>query len=161
MEPKKIAPFFWIFFIFLIQNALNFIVPQKSPVLLLAAVLFYALSEGPRFGFFLGAYTGMLLEIFGVGRIGGEMLVFSLMGFIFGQSSVTFFRESFFSQLVLPVLAFYFTVLLRFLLLRISGGITGEFSLIRESFLSWEIVAVMAVSPAIFFFLKKISYSRR
>lgn len=158
MNSKKIFPFFWIFFIFLLQNAVTFLFPQKAPTLLLITVLFYALSEGPWFGALLGAFAGLLLEVFGLGRMGGEILVLSFAGFLFGQSAGTFFRESIFAQILLPVLAFYLTTFLRFVLFAVSAGEGVSFSVLRESCLSWDILGVLVVSPLIFFFLKKVSY---
>src|SRR4051812_32039529 len=119
MDPKKIAPFFWMFVLFLVQNATSSLFPQKTPILLLTALLFYALSEGPEFGALLGAYAGLLLEIFGQGAMGGEVVVLAATGFVFGKCAGAFFRESIFAQFLFPVLAFYFAAFLRLFLYQV------------------------------------------
>ncbi len=159
MDPKKIAPFFWIFILFLLQNALGNAFELKAPILLLAGLLFYALSEGPFFGAILGAYAGLLLEIFGLGRMGAEILVFSAAGLVFGQTARTFFRESLLSQFLFPVLAFYFVVISRFIIDQASSGAGFDISLAGAALLPYDVAMVFASTPVIFFVLRKVSYT--
>ena len=156
MNPRKIFPFVWVSVVFLVQNALNFAFPQRTPALLLCAVLFYAFSEGPVFGMLLGAYAGLLLEIFGTGRFGYEILVFAATGFLFGRGTKTFFRESFFLSFLVPVLAFYFMTVLRLLIFHLSSG--EGFPSADELWFPWETLTVFAVCPVVFFFLKKVGH---
>ena len=159
MNSKKIIPFFLIFCLFLLQNAIALLFPQKTPTLLLIAVLFYALSEGPLFGALLGAFAGALLEIFGQGRMGSDTVVLAAAGFIFGHSARTFFRESLLAQFFFPVLAFYFVALSRLVLYQISSGGGFDLSFIRAVLLPWDVAVVFASAPVIFFCLRKVSYS--
>ncbi len=159
MNSKKIIPFFWVFVLFLAQNALGAAFPQKTPVFLLVAVLFYALSEGPLFGAALGAFAGLLLEIFGHGRMGAEMLVFSAAGLIFGQTARTFFRESLLSQFLFPVLAFYFVVVSRFAIDQAVSGAGFDLSTAAAVLMPYDVAMVFASAPVVFFFLRKVSYA--
>ncbi len=158
MNPKKIFPFFWVLVLFMAQNAVGSFFPQKTPILLICGVLFFAFSEGPLFGALLGLYAGLLLEVFGVGRMGSEMVVFAATGFIFGRGTKTFFRESFFITFLMPLLAFYFFVFFRFLIFYFSQGDGRDFGIYRESLLPWDILSMLAACPVIFFFLKKVSH---
>lgn len=158
MDPKKIIPFFLIFLLFLLQNAAGFIFPQKTPVFLLCGVLFYAFSEGPGFGALLGVFAGLLLEVFATGRPGGEMAVFALTGFIFGRGTRIFFGESLFMRFLMPLLAFYFSLLLRFLIFYVSSGEAQAFGSFYGRSLLWDTLGMLAVCPVIFFFLKKVGH---
>ena len=148
-----------IFCLFLLQNAIMLVFPQKTPTLLLIAVLFYALSEGPLFGALLGAFAGALLEVFGQGRMGCDLLIFSVTGFIFGRTAGTFFRESLLSQFFFPVLAFYFVSFSRLVLYQISSGGGFDLSFFHAALLPWDAAVVFASAPVIFFALRKVSYS--
>ena len=158
MDPKKIIPFFLIFFLFLLQNSVGLIFPQKTPVLLLCGVLFYAFSEGPWFGALLGAYAGLLLEVFTTGRLGSEMMVLAATGFIFGRGTRIFFGESLFMRFLMPLLAFYFSVFFRFLLFYAFSGEGQAFGIFRNHLLLWDTLGLLVACPVVFSFLKKVSY---
>ena len=156
MDSKKVFPFFWVFVFFLLQNAAGFFIIQRTPVLLLLAILYYALSEGAGYGALLGAFAGLLLEVFGQGRLGCEVLVFSAAGYLFGKSGSAFFRESLFSQFLFPLIAFYFMALSRLLLYQFFSG-SFDFSLVKATFMPYDALVVLASAPVLFFFLRKVS----
>lgn len=156
MDPKKIFPFFWVFFFFLLQNTIGFFIPQRTPALLLLAILYYALSEGAGYGALLGAFAGLLLEIFGQGKMGAEVAVFAAAGWFFGRGGSAFFRESLFSQFLFPLLAFYFVALTRLAIYQIAAG-EFDASLLGATFMPYDALVVLASAPVLFFFLRKVS----
>ncbi len=157
MDSKKIIPFFWIFVLFLLQNAVGLFIPQRTPALLLLAILFYALSEGPVVGALLGIFAGVLLEIFGQGRMGCEILVLASTGFIFGKGGSAFFRESVFSQFLFPVLAFHFMVFLRLAIYQVFSSDPFDLSLLGAALLPYDVLIIFTAAPVLFFFLRKVS----
>ena len=157
MNPRKILPFFWIFILYLMQNASGIFFPQKTPILLISAVLFYAFAEGPWMGALAGAFAGLLLEIFGTGRFGAELIVLATAGFVFGRITRTFFRESVFMRFFVPVTAFYFVILFRALIFYIALGEGRDFSILDQCCPPRETLWVIIVYPLVFYFLKRVT----
>lgn len=161
MNKTRLAAFFWIFLLFLLQNAIGLAFPDILPALVIIGVVFFALAEGPGFGFILGCYAGIFFEIFGVGRIGFEILFFSLLGFVSGSSAATIFRDGWFAKIVFPAVAVYIASFFHLAIAKIGAEeAIGPFLLI-ESF-SWPVLFwTVALSPPLFFLLRKISLPAR
>jgi len=157
MSKGRFFFFLWIFFLFLLQNSVNYIFPGNTPPFLLMGVIFYALQEGPLFGMALGACAGMLLEVFTTGALGYQMAVFASCGGLSGFIASKIFRESILVQVFLPSTMLYFMTLFNFLIFKAqTGGIEGIFAL-SAAFRPWELLATALVSPAVFSFLRKVS----
>ena len=70
MNKTRFLAFFWIFILFLAQNAAHVLFSGEFFPLVLVAVIYYALLEGVSFGFLAGCFAGFLLDLFGIGQIG-------------------------------------------------------------------------------------------
>ncbi len=151
---------FWIFALFLAQNALQYLLADLAPPLVLPAVLFYALSRGASFGLGTGVFAGLLFEVFGVGKLGVHVGLFALIGYTAGALSSKIFRESFVAQIILPVLCHYAAAAAGLTLARVSAGEpVGVFAL-AEAFLPVQLAITAAASPPVFAFLKRVSRMR-
>lgn len=156
------SAFAWLFLLLLLQNLLHFIFPQIPFPFLLIGLIFYALSEGPFFGLILGCYAGFFLDLFGLGRIGPQIMLFGALGMFAGWSASTLFRDSWPTQVLFPAAA---NLVLLFLdrLIRQStfseeGMTTGFF----PGWAEWQSVALAALlSPFIFRFLGSVSFASR
>jgi len=71
---------------------------------MLAAVVFYGLSRGPRFGFAVGVWAGLLLECLAAGRFGIQVTLWGAAGFISGLLSSKIFPDSWPVLALLPAL---------------------------------------------------------
>lgn len=143
MSGKRLNAFFWVFALFLLQNALNGLFPGKTPPLLAVGVVFFALTEGPSFGLALGCFGGMFLELFAVGRLGSEIAAMGSLGLLSGFASTKLFRDSLLTQLLLPASALAAVSFAR-------AAVTG-----RPASTPWDLAWAAAVSPFLFAFLKK------
>ncbi len=156
---RRWTAFLWVLVFFLIQNAVMTLLPFRLPPLLLIVVLFYALYEGPLFGAVLGCAAGFLMDLYGVGRMGPQMMLYAACGVFAGYSASKFFRDSFVSQVVLPAFAVYFVT---FCNLAAAQGATGEsldgLRLAIEAFVPKTVILTAAVSPLFFMLLKRISF---
>lgn len=150
--------FFWLFVLFLIQNGLNYIFLQNTPPLLLIGVVYYALTGGPFFGFIVGCYAGIFLELFAIGHLGYQMGVMGFIGGMTGFLSSRIFPDSLFSELTLPALANYSAALLNLLIAKsFFHEETGGLGAFAEAF-SWTQLFITAVfSPLVFHWLKRTS----
>ncbi len=150
-------PFVWTFIFFLIQNSFNALIAQKAPIFLLAVVLFFSFREGAWRGAMVGVFAGLLLEVFGQGRLGSEMLVLGLMGFIFGWGTKTFFQESPILYFLVPLLAFYFVTYLRLFLFYFASQELAFFGRVAlDFFWTWDAVGMAVLSPLIFSGLRRV-----
>ncbi|MBI3252090.1 MAG: hypothetical protein HYZ52_02065 [Candidatus Omnitrophica bacterium] len=148
---RGVLAFAVIFFLFLIQNAAGFIFFGQDLPLVLLGVLFYALSRGPVFGLALGGAAGGLLEVFGVGRIGYESAIFGGIGFLAGLAAQKVFRDSLWTQILLPVIALYLVTFFNL------GNHAFGLSLVREAFLPRDLLITAILSPFVFQILKRFS----
>ena len=161
MNKPRLAAFFWIFALFLLQNGIGLAFPGVLPALVITGVLFFALLEGPAFGFVLGCYAGIFFEIFGVGRMGFEILFFGLLGLAAGSGASAIFRDGWFAKFVFPVVAVYAASFFHLFTAKIGADEAAGPWLILESF-SWPVLFwTAASSPAVFFFLRKVSKPAR
>ncbi len=69
---------------------------------MLAAVVFYGLSRGPRFGFAAGVWAGLLIESLAAGRFGIQVTLWGAAGLISGLLSTKIFPDSWPAQALLP-----------------------------------------------------------
>lgn len=106
MNSRRASAFFWIFFLFLVQNGAQTLFQRNAPPFVWIGVVFYALSEGPPFGFFIGCYAGFLLEIFAVGKMGTQIMTLGAVGAVSGIASSKIFGDSLATQLLLPAAAY-------------------------------------------------------
>ena len=152
----------WIFLLFLLQNVFYFIAPRQAPSLLLIGVIFYALSEGPFFGLMLGLYAGFFVELFWIGRMGYPIVIFGLLGLLAGYASSKIFRESLFTQILLPTVGYYLMTLLSLVVYQRVLQEEGTFlSLLQNAFLWPNLIWTALLSPFIFSFLKKFSFIKQ
>ena len=159
MNRTRFLGFIWIFLLFVIQNGFDFMFSHSLPPLLVTGVIFYALVEGPLFGLVIGAYAGFFLDLFGVGRIGNEMILFAVLGVLSGLAASKLFRESLLTQILLPVLGNYYAALMNLVLFKIKiqerwfdAGLFGE------AFVPWHLLLTAVLSPLIFSLLKNASF---
>jgi len=157
MSKGRFFAFVWTFFLFLLQNAVTYVFPDKTPPFLLMGVIYYALQEGPLFGMALGAFAGVFLEVFTAGALGYQMVIFASCGGLSGFIASKIFRESILVQVFLPSVMLYFLTLFNLLIFKAqTGGIEGFFAL-SGAFRPWELLAAALVSPIAFSFLRKVS----
>lgn len=90
--------------VFFAQTALQFFLPFDAP-LLLAAVLFYALSEGAFFGLWIGCAAGALANLLQMGSLGASMASYGLIGWGSGALSTKIFPDGAASKTLLPIVA--------------------------------------------------------
>jgi cell shape-determining protein MreD len=148
VSSKRLKAFFWVFALFLVQNALNGFLPGKTPPLLAVGVVFFALTEGPSFGLAIGCFAGVFLELFAVGKLGAEIAAMGSLGALCGFASTKLFRDSLLTQLLLPASAL---ALLSFA----RAAVTGQ-----PASSAWDLAWAAAVSPFLFAFLKKAAGGR-
>ena len=150
-----------LFFLFLVQNFFSFILPIRVPAFLLVGVIFYALFEGPWFGFFLGLLSGLLLELFGIGKMGCLILSFGFVGSLSGFLASKIFRDSWLTQILSPIFFAYVLNILNLLMDRIYFG-EGPVGLaiLKDAFSFFDFLFLAVLSPVLFFVLKRISYKK-
>ncbi len=161
MSSARVWAFIWVFIFFLIHNTLLFVFPLPVPSLVLITVIFYGLYEGPLFGLALGIAAGFLLDLFGAGRMGAEMMLYGAIGWLCGNTAKNIFRESTLTQFFLAAFGAYFLILGNTLIFK--GGFdreTAGFHLIREAFLPIPIFATAVASPYFFRYFRKVSFVR-
>jgi len=152
--------FVWIFFLLLLQNALHFVFPREIFPFLLVGVIFYGLSEGPRFGFVSGCTAGFLLDLLGVGRIGPQLLLYGWVGMVSGWSASTLFPDSLWTQLFLPVISNVFVLVLSRLIYQDFSWQEGGVVVVLGSAAEWRsLLLTLVVSPLLFRFLKFVSFA--
>lgn len=145
-------------FLFFAQNAFQYVWPAAVCPLLLVGVIFYALTEGPLFGAVIGCFAGFLLDTLGVGKLGGSMTLYSLVGICTGYSSTKIFYDSFFTQILLPVFFQYAVCLAHLFFARnIPQGEGAGWRILSDAFWVSQPWFTVAASLAVFSFLKKVS----
>ena len=157
MTSRRTFSFFWVLILFLVQELFGFVFPYWTPPLMLIGVIFYALTEGPVFGAVIGCFAGFLLDILGVGKLGGSMAILSSVGALTGFSASKIFYDGFLAQLLLPVLGNYFLCFFSLLFYQnLPNAEAPSFGLFRESLILSQPLLTALVSPAAFSFLKKV-----
>lgn len=153
--------FVWVVFIFLSQNILRFLIPEAAAsALLITTVIFYALAEGPGFGFLIGIFAGIFFEIFSIGKLGFSIPLLGFIGWVSGLSAKTVFRDSLFSEILLPLAGVYLSSLSILISVQWAAGEPVNFWVFFEAF-SWaQFLWAAFLSPLLFIFLRKISFSR-
>ncbi len=106
-SSQKIKIFFWLFAAYFLQNSLNFVLPFKIIFLVTICVVLGAIQEGPGFGALLGALAGLLLDLYGVGRLGPWIFVLSITGLTTGMASRKLFKDSFLTRFSLSMLGIF------------------------------------------------------
>lgn len=161
MSSDRFFAFILLFFLFFLQNFLNYLFPGKCPPLLLMAVVFYSLREGPVFGMWFGAAAGFLLELFGQGGFGVWALNLAAVGALAGFVSSKIFQDSLLTEILLPGLALYFSTLAEILTLQAHAGSLSVWEAAGRSFLWWPLLGSLVFSPLLFGWLERFSSSRR
>lgn len=156
----RILALAWVFFLFLFQNFLNTLFPGKCPPLVLIAVVFYSLEEGSLFGMGLGMAAGFLLDLFGQGGVGFWMLNLAAVGALAGYASSKVFQDSLLTEIFLPAVAFYFSTLAEIVFLQSRAGVPVGWEVSGRAFLFWPMLTSLVISPTIFGWLQKFSFSR-
>lgn len=150
MNPSRLGAVATVFFFFLVQNTLGLVFSEYAPALVLIAVVYYGLTQGPSFGFLLGVAAGIFFEIFSVGKIGYEMMALGLCGLLAGYTATAFFRENLLARVVLPAVLVYGETLFR---LVIDGGVReagSVFGALRDAFVWPTILSTAIFSPVVF-----------
>ncbi len=162
MSKPRVLAFLWIFIFFLLQNGLQFVLPDRAPLLLLIGVVFYGLSEGPLFGLLLGLYAGFFMDIFGVGKLGLQMAFFGSLGLLSGYAKSKVFSESLLTAILFPALAYYLLLCLNFITTRIffEGGAEAP-AVFREALSIQALILMAILSPFIFSFLHRFTFGKR
>ena len=162
MNRSRVLAFLWIFIFFLLQNGLQFALPDRVPLLLLIGVVFYGLSEGPLFGFLLGLYAGFFMDIFGVGKLGLQMAFFGSLGLLSGYAKSKVFSESLLTAILFPALAYYLLSCLNFMTIRIffEGGAEAP-AIFREALSIPALIGMAVLSPFVFSFLHRFTLRKR
>lgn len=143
------------------QGAIQSIFPWVVSPFLLIGVIYYALTEGPVFGAVIGCFAGFLLDILGLGKLGESMTLFSLVGIFAGFSSTKIFYDSFFTQMILPVLSHYAICLVHlFFVKQFPQGEVANVSMVKEAFFLSQPWWTMLTSLGVFSLLRKVSAAR-
>ena len=161
MSSRRFFAFVWVFILFLLQNFLAYLFPGKCPPLLLIAVIFYSLREGPRFGAVLGAGAGLLLELFWQGGFGFWPLNFAAVGALSGYVSSKIFPDGLLTEILLPGTAFYFSTLAEIVYLQLQTGTFSGWEAAGRAFLPWPFIGTLLISPVLFAWLQNVSSGRR
>lgn len=157
----RTAACFWVFSLMLFQNALHFIFPAEIFPFLLIAVIFYAMSEGPGFGFAIGCFAGLFLDILAVGKIGPQTLAFGVAGLAAGGAASTLFRDSLWTQFLFPAVVSGAWILFSRLYYQSIYSVPSE-SAVWPSGAEWRsLVMTLMLAPFLFRFLKHASFERR
>ncbi len=161
MFSSRLAAFFWIFVLFLVQNSIVYLFPEKAPALVLIGVLYYSLFEGAASGFAAGAWGGLLLDLFSQGRPGFFMAAFALSGGLCGAASSKIFEDSWLTEILLPSVSLYCIFFVEHLVLQMQSGETSIASAFSNAFLFWPLFTTAVCAPWIFTRLRKISPRQR
>ena len=147
MFRGRTGPFWLIFILFLVQNALNYLFMGDLPPLPLIGVIYYSLKKGSRFGVALGLFAGFLAEIYGQGGFGFLMAQAAAVGALSGFVSSKIFQDSLMAEIFLPAVVVYFCALSE----------THSFS---AAFQPWVLAGTAMFSPFLFFCLQRVSSGR-
>ena len=161
MFSSRLAGMFWIFVLFLAQNTLVYIFPEKAPALILIGVLYYSLFEGAVSGFIAGAWGGLLLDLFSQGRPGFFTAAFAVSGGLCGVASSKIFEDSWLTEAILPFLSLYAVLLVQKIFLLIGAEEPVKFAAISGAFLLWPLLTTALCAPWIFSRLRKLSPRQR
>ena len=150
-----------MFALFLAQNTLVYIFPEKAPALILIGALYYSLFEGAASGFVAGAWGGLLLDLFSQGRPGFFTAAFAVSGGLCGIVSSKIFEDSWLTEIILPFLSLYVVFLTQhlFILVRAEEPIT--LSAVSGAFLPWPLLTTAICAPWVFSRLRKLSPRQR
>ena len=161
MPSQRVLAFFWILVLFLAQNSLTYVFPEKAPALVLIGVLYYALAEGRTFGALIGIWGGLCIDLFGLGRPGFSMAAFAAAGFSCGFISSKIFQDSLPAEFALPVLSLYLIQLAELALLHAGSGEPLTAAMLGEALLLWPLLTTLAVSPWLFGKLRRVAPPKR
>lgn len=157
MNRTRSLAFLWILVLFLLQNGICTVLPDLHLPLVLIAVIFYALFEGPAFGAVLGCYAGVYLDLFGFEGLGHQMLLFGVAGALSGFAASKIFRESFFSRIFLPPLIYYLLAFCHQVSWNFLNNEPVRPEILKEVWQSLDLLATAVFSPFVFGLLKNLS----
>lgn len=161
MLSATLNSFAWLTALFLAQNTLFYLFPEKAPSLVLIGVLYYALFEGAAAGTVAGCWGGLLIDLFGEGRPGFFTAAFAVSGGLCGYVSSKIFEDSWLSEVVLPFLSLYGIQVAQQCVLRSQAGesvLPGAFT---GAFLLWPLATTALAAPWLFNRLRKLSPRQR
>lgn len=162
MNKTRFLAFFWILLFFFAQNAAQVLFSAEFVPLVLAAVVYYAMLEGASFGFLAGCFAGFFMDLFGIDRIGSQMVIFGCLGAFSGIVASKIFRDSLLTQLFLPAMGTYFVALSNLALVRASDAEgPGGWALLWHAFNGPHLILTAVLSPFVFRFLKKVSIVKK
>lgn len=161
MSSKGLFAFVWLFVLFLVQNALVYVFPEKAPALVLIGVLYFALAEGRLFGVVCGVWGGLLIDLFCPERPGFTSAAFACAGFCCGFISSKIFQDSLLTEITLPPLCLYAVTLAGLIVSQTSAGEVFGMRAFADAFLPWPLAATAFSSPWLFARLRGVSPRRR
>lgn len=161
MLSASLSSFAWVFALFLLQNTLVYLFPEKSPSLVLTGVLYYALFDGTSAGLAAGCWGGLLLDLFSQGRPGFFTAAFAACGLACGVLSSKIFEDSWLSEVILPFLSLFCVLLAQQLVLRTQTGEAWTPGILLDAFLPWPLLATAVCSPWFFGRLRRYSPRQR
>jgi rod shape-determining protein MreD len=153
--------FWWIFVLFLAQNALVYLFPQKAPALVLIGVLYFALAEGASFGAVLGVWGGLLLDLISSGRPGFFAAAFAVSGAGCGFISSKIFQDSLLTEILLPFVCLYLLMFAELWFLTVQGGDAAGPRMFAQAFLPWPLFSTLIASPFVFGRLHRSTAAQR
>ncbi len=155
MNKRRIFSFFCLLAIFFIENSVSSFFPARG-VFFISALTYYALSEGPGFGALLGAYAGLIAELWGFGPFGCQIASLSIIGALCGFLSRQFFEDSLLTAVLLPISSVYAAAFFNGLILNTASG-ESAFSALLRAFRIGDLLLAAVVSPFLFSWLKNIT----
>ena len=161
MLSSWLGSFAWVFALFLAQNALFYLFPDRAPCLVLAGVLYYSLFEGALSGMVVGCWGGLLIDLFSQGRPGFFVWAFASSGLFCGFASSKIFEDSWLSEVVLPFVSLYAVLFAQQCALRSQMGEAVFPGALADAFLPWPLLTTSFFSPFIFNYLRKFSPRQR
>lgn len=160
MNSTRFTAFFWVLLIFLFENFLRSFLSGLTPFILMLSIIFYALAEGPMFGFVIGLFGGFLVDALLPGSLGPATLAFSLTGLFCGLFSSKIFRESVLTQLFLPLFSSVFLLIFLHLFQHLQTNYE-DFGFFSAGIYFWNVLITVILSPFFLSFLKKVSFVRK
>ena len=150
-------PFLFIFFLFVAQNFMNYLMAGNIPPVVLISVVYYSLKHGWRSGLWLGLFAGGLHEIFGQGPLGFYMAQFAAVGVLSGFLSSRIFGDSLLTEILLPTLAVYFSSLCEIFYVQWMAQDPSPWRNLSLAFRPGTLFITALFSPLLFYCLRKTS----
>ena len=105
----------------------------------------------------LGLFAGALLEIFGQGALGGDMIRLAAIGLLSGFFASKIFQDGAMTEILFPVVATYCVALAEIVTGQLSIGAPFEGAWLGLAFRPWMMAGTVLASPLVFSFIQKRS----